>query len=252
MRNGWHYVVNGGGFGPVERSEVERLVSNGTVKSQTLVWRDGMDGWEEAGRHFEVIGGVGGPPAIPPRVPISGGVTSPASAVIGETSGRSRNGLYSGAPAREFGEAISVCFNKFVTFSGRASRSELWYFQLFTALVAIVTVVVDMAFFGMGTDPSLISSLPSIVFFLPLHAVYVRRLHDTDRSGWWLGGFYILLVVGFVGIILIGVAYGSIPHSDDMILGLLVLFYTAVGLIYSIVLLVFLCRRGNLGPNRFC
>jgi uncharacterized membrane protein YhaH (DUF805 family) len=57
------------------------------------------------------------------------------------------DGLYRGAPARSFGEAISVCFNKYATFSGRASRSEFWYFVLFCFLLGLAASLVDMVIF---------------------------------------------------------------------------------------------------------
>jgi hypothetical protein len=60
---------------------------------------------------------------------------------------------------RTFGEAISVCFSKYVGFSGRASRSEFWYWILFTILAGIVTSLADAALFGAATEISPISSL---------------------------------------------------------------------------------------------
>ena len=248
MGSSWYYLENDNRIGPVEHGEIERLVSHGTITAQTLVWCNGMDGWEEAGRHFKVAGSVGVPPPAPSsRAPITGDAVSSERPVGGEASGSGTNGLYPNAPARGFGEAISVCFNKYVTFSGRASRSEYWYFVLFSFLIGLATVVVDMAIFGTDNDLSPINTLASLALLLPSLSAGVRRLHDTNRSGWWIGGFYIGLV-GFIGVI--GIIAAANPYADDVIFGFFAVFGIGA-LIYSIVLVVFFCQRGSPGPNRF-
>lgn len=75
------------------------------------------------------------------------------------------------------GQSISTCLRKYADFSGRASRSEYWYFVLFTYLVSLVFA---------ATHSSALTSLASLGLFLPTLAAGVRRLHDTNRSGWWL------------------------------------------------------------------
>jgi uncharacterized membrane protein YhaH (DUF805 family) len=80
-----------------------------------------------------------------------------------------------------FGEAISDGFSKYATFSGRSSRSAYWWWILFYVLVFIVASVLD----GVINTPA-ISILVWLGFFLPNLAVLVRRLHDTDHSGWWV------------------------------------------------------------------
>jgi uncharacterized membrane protein YhaH (DUF805 family) len=80
-----------------------------------------------------------------------------------------------------FGEAVSDGFSKYATFSGRSSRSAYWWWILFYVLVVIVASVLDAA---IGTG--VIAILVWLGFFLPNLAVLVRRLHDTDRSGWWV------------------------------------------------------------------
>lgn len=72
MESGWFYLVNDNRIGPVDRSEIDLLISQNAVVWQTLVWRAGMDGWEKAGHHFTFSGGVGGPPPVPPRAPTAG------------------------------------------------------------------------------------------------------------------------------------------------------------------------------------
>ena len=111
-----------------------------------------------------------------------------------------------------FSEAISSGFRNYVGFSGRASRSEFWYWVLFSVLVSIALSIIDLALLSGKT--TVLSSIWSLATLLPSLAVGVRRLHDTDRSGWWW-------LIGFIP--LIGI----------------------------IVLIVFWCSEGTRGPNRF-
>jgi uncharacterized membrane protein YhaH (DUF805 family) len=90
----------------------------------------------------------------------------------------------SGGASMGFGQAIATCFRKYAVFSGRASRSEYWFFVLFEILLYIVLVAVDIAAFRGSMN--VFSTLASLVLLLPGLAVQVRRLHDTDKSGWWV------------------------------------------------------------------
>lgn len=112
----------------------------------------------------------------------------------------------------QFGEAIANGFRNYVTFSGRAARSEFWYWTLFNVLLGIGAGILDGALLS-DNDYSPISSLVSLALFLPSLAVAFRRLHDIDRTAWWL-------LLGFTGI------------------GIIVLIYWD-------------CQKGTDGPNRF-
>jgi len=108
-----------------------------------------------------------------------------------------------------FVQAISSGFSNYVTFRGRAIRSEYWYWVLFTVIGTIVAGIIDNLI-----GITVIDSLFGLATILPSLAVAVRRLHDLDRTGWW-----ILL--------------GLIP------------------LIGWIILIIWYCSRGTVGPNRF-
>lgn len=88
-----------------------------------------------------------------------------------------------------FGASVSRVFSKYATFGGRATRSEYWWFYLFTVLVSIALSILqgvagqDNGFAGFI---SIVSLLISLALFIPVLAVTVRRLHDTNRSGWWV------------------------------------------------------------------
>ena len=76
---------------------------------------------------------------------------------------------------------------KYAVFSGRARRKEYWYFVLFNIIIAVVLAVIDRVIgTSHGGGAGLLGSLYSLAVLLPGIAVTVRRLHDTDRSGWWL------------------------------------------------------------------
>ena len=82
----------------------------------------------------------------------------------------------------------------YATFTGRARRSEYWYFALFNVIFSLVATILDhvlgIALEGLGYGP-LLYSLYSIVVFIPGLAVLVRRLHDVGKSGWM---FFIALI----------------------------------------------------------
>ncbi|MFF7738270.1 MULTISPECIES: DUF805 domain-containing protein [unclassified Streptomyces] len=80
-----------------------------------------------------------------------------------------------------------AALKKYATFSGRARRKEFWMFALFHSLAVLVAGILD-AVLGWGLWLTIVYALFS---FVPTLAVSVRRLHDTDRTGWWL-------LIGFV------------------------------------------------------
>ncbi len=94
----------------------------------------------------------------------------------------------------DFVTAVKTGLGKYVTFDGRARRSEFWFFILFTILLSVVTSAID-AVTGIG----ILGPIASLAVFLPGLAVSVRRLHDTGRSGWW----YLLIFVPVVGLIVL-------------------------------------------------
>jgi len=81
-----------------------------------------------------------------------------------------------------FTDAIRDGFSKYVTFSGRSSRSAYWWWYLFGILVLVVSLAIDYAL-GAG---GLLYVLVALAMLLPNLAVLVRRLHDAGHSGWWL------------------------------------------------------------------
>ena len=109
----------------------------------------------------------------------------------------------------EFGQAIRSCFGKYATFSGRASRSEFWYFSLFVFVTSIVADILDRQLFSSAElfgGP--LNLIVSVVTVLPSLAVGSRRLHDTERSGWLQ--LIMLTIVGIIPLILWWATRGTV------------------------------------------
>ena len=101
--------------------------------------------------------------------------------------------------------STKTCFNKYATFSGRASRSEYWFFILFGVLGGIVTLIIDVMIldYSIESEYTPINLIFSLILIIPSIAVACRRLHDVNKSGWWqliwltiIGG--ILLFIWYV------------------------------------------------------
>lgn len=159
-------------------------------------------------------------------------------------------------------EWMILPFKRYFDFKGRSRRKELWMYTLFVIMVSIVLMFLDSAL-GLGgsttgdtelTDTSMaaagaasggwLTTIFSLATLIPSIAVSVRRLHDLDRTGWW-----ILLPVApyLLGVVL---AIGGIAAGGGAMAGVgLVLF--GVALITAILLLVWYCMPGTAGPNRF-
>jgi uncharacterized membrane protein YhaH (DUF805 family) len=112
-----------------------------------------------------------------------------------------------------FVEAIKSGFSHYVTFSGRACRSEYWFWVLFALIGGAVTAGLDAAIFGYRPGVSPFNGIFDLVIFLPGIAVAARRLHDIDRTAWWL-----------------------------------LIALTGIG---AILLVVWYCFKGTSGPNQF-
>ena len=82
---------------------------------------------------------------------------------------------------------------KYDVFSGRARRKEYWYFVLFSTLISIGLMIIDgvTGTFSAEGGIGLLSGIYALAVLIPSIAVMVRRLHDTNRSGWW---FWIVLI----------------------------------------------------------
>lgn len=108
-----------------------------------------------------------------------------------------------------FVDSIKLGFSNYVNFTDRACRSEYWYWILFIIIGLVVAEIIDTVI-----GKPIFYTLFSLAVLIPNIAIGVRRLHDLDRSGWWL----------------------------------LLSFIPLVG---AIILIVWFCSKGTDGPNRF-
>jgi uncharacterized membrane protein YhaH (DUF805 family) len=98
-----------------------------------------------------------------------------------------------------FFDAVKICFIKYTNFSDRASRSEFWLFVLFTFVASLILGLLDSLVVGaLFLQFSPLSTIFTIAILIPSISVNVRRLHDVNRSGWWL-----LIELTVIGILLI-------------------------------------------------
>ena len=94
-----------------------------------------------------------------------------------------------------FTQAIASGFRRYFDFTTRSSRSEYWWWTLFSILASAVATIFDEVLFN---GAPILDTLNAIVLFIPGVTVAVRRLHDTDRSGWWF-----LIAFTIIGILLL-------------------------------------------------
>ena len=100
-----------------------------------------------------------------------------------------------------FVESIKTCFSKYADFTGRASRSEYWWWFLFVLLATVATGIVSEK----------LSALFSLAVMLPGLAVGARRLHDIDKSGWFQL-LYLIPVIGWIIVVYWAVQEGKEPN----------------------------------------
>jgi len=114
-------------------------------------------------------------------------------------------------------DIVSKCMTKkYLDFSTRAQRKEFWFFVLFYVGGVFILTVIDIAAntYDEESGIGLFSSIFLLLTFIPYLAVSVRRIHDTNRTGWWV----LILIIPLIG---------------------------------AIWLIVLYCLRGNQGENKF-
>ncbi len=182
----WYHAAKDAQEGPFTLDQVRALYNSGTLTSDTLVWSKGMEQWEKlSSTPLAGILAANSDPASIGTVPAFPGTQLPPFVNM--------------AVAPGFTDAVRICLRKFLDFSGRATRPEYWYFVLFGLLASIVASVLDAIIFGFGNNIAPINLLVSLALLIPSASVAVRRLHDTDRSAWWL----LILLVPIIGLITI-------------------------------------------------
>ena len=103
---------------------------------------------------------------------------------------------------------------KYAMFGGRSRRREYWYFVLFTAIINGVLSIIDgvIGTLSSSANIGLLSGIYSLAVLVPSIAVSIRRLHDTDRSGWWV----LIALIPIIGaiVLIVFLIQDSTPGSN--------------------------------------
>ena len=108
---------------------------------------------------------------------------------------------------------LDVIKNKYAQLSGRATRSEYWYFTLFATITYFIAIFLDAALINVTGGMPILTILAMLVLLVPSVTVGIRRLHDIGKSGWW----YLLALVPLISLVLI--AFFVIDSKEDNIYG---------------------------------
>ena len=138
--------------------------------------------------------------------------------------------------------AIKTCFKKYFVFKGRAKKSEYWWFFLFCILAGTVTAFLDVVVLGYAwAQYGPINTIVNLILIIPILSAGARRLHDTNKSGWWQ-------LLGLIGLAI------SYYQKDMLTKGLItssyfILSFLALGT--YILLIVWLASKGEKKKNKY-
>jgi uncharacterized membrane protein YhaH (DUF805 family) len=110
-----------------------------------------------------------------------------------------------------FTQSIVHGFRNFANSAGRAARSEYWYWSLFTLLIDLVSLGLDHAFFP-TSEWGPVGVATTLWLLLPSVAVSMRRLHDIDRTGYWV--LLAFTIVGLIPLLLWALKKGTDGEND--------------------------------------
>lgn len=152
-----------------------------------------------------------------------------------------------------FGQAITRVLKNYANFKGRASRPELWCFLLLMTIVYLALFIISEVGVATSPDPQLwgplaqVGMIGTLVWFLatifPVSAVWFRRLHDSNRSGWW----YVLTLASGVS----GFVFLALSALQNQVLFATGMAFSLISSIGGVVLLIFALLPGTRGSNRY-
>ena len=148
-------------------------------------------------------------------------------------------------------QAVKSGFRQYAVFSGRASRSEFWWFALFTGgVVGLFQVIIGL----------LLTTIIQAVLIMPFIAVGVRRLHDRGWSAWWIApvACYNIIMMFAPWFVVVATGYyegmaGDERLSSAYVYGFIYNAFPAVTVLvfYGFFIALLWCRSGTKGDNRF-
>lgn len=209
----WFYALGTEQRGPVNESDLANAIHQGEIGPDSLVWRESMEDWALARTSL--------PGALIPQSWVDHLPRSPAQGSQSGSVGGSASQSYPGtAPSggvyhpTTFGDSIKTVFWRYTQFSGRARRSEYWWFALGCLIASFVLIAIDFMIFPASVaEVGVLSNIFGLAIFVPSIAVSARRLHDTGRSGWWqLVG--LIPLIGLI-ILIVWLAKKGQPNDND-------------------------------------
>ena len=165
-----------------------------------------------------------------------------------------------------FGAAIKTCFGKYFVFSGRATRTEYWWFVLFVVVTSTLMAVVDSLLFGSNPDETgegtrVLSSVFQLAVVIPMLAAGWRRLHDTGKPGWYLLLPMALSIATMVMLMTGVVAFSVLEQGVNdpealrgpaaLLGGTGILVVSILQLILSVLMIWWLTRPSENGTNEY-
>ena len=164
----YFFTLKGVRQGPVTLDELKLLAAREELKRSDYLWTEGMANWQRAGLIAAVFEGLPpdfepgehplSAPNIPPMTTIQAGNVSPLTWYL--------HGL-----------------KNYAVFDGRAQRREFWSFFFVNMGITFLLIIIEVVLGGPGI---ILNGLYSLAVFIPYLALGIRRMHDTDRSGWWV------------------------------------------------------------------
>ena len=165
-------------------------------------------------------------------------------------------------PMLGFWEAVKICWSKYADFTGRARRSEYWWFSLFIFLVMLLPLIGVIAMYVIHNEDAfaamvlliIVLAIISLVFLVPSLAVTTRRLHDTGRSGWWIVASYAVSVFSqFVQDFIFDPGTLGASSFSTASTGALIVWgvVNLINLGLSITILVFMLLDSHKGENKY-
>lgn len=299
MAQNWFHAAQGRSEGPFLTAQMLALIAEGAIRPQTLVWRSGLANWEPASAHFDFAPPPDTRTADPtPKAPrprqAGPELADPDHASPGDPryldaapsassdwiararatapqpmAGPQRSPVRADTLARiEDREpmlpttAILRVYRRGITFSGRSSRPEFWWFALFHSLLMGLAMALDQMLLKRAwVSFPVLTLIVALANLLPNYAVATRRLHDSGKSGIWIV-LQILVPVGLTAVAflvmlgLIGVDGLSPEQPEKTLLALWngLMIYIASGFValgLSIYLLILFARPGDSLENRY-
>tara|TARA_B100000029_G_scaffold188698_2_gene186359 strand:- start:1339 stop:1908 length:570 start_codon:yes stop_codon:yes gene_type:complete len=149
-----------------------------------------------------------------------------------------------------FPQAVALGFRRYFDFRGRSTRAEFWWWQLFGILVSIFLAIVDAISFGAESSGPL-QSLFGLATLIPGLALYVRRLHDIGKTGWWALWFFLIYIFAVV-LITVGIVFLFTEFNLHVLIGTLILVSGMIVFLSALVVgIIWAVRKGDEGENRF-